>query len=86
MITSKDTISNSIIDVLEQSFNKMSADLSKNLVKLLLPPCEKDNGSDEKHEKHVVYVDTKGDTEEHFNARAWNDIVKTKITPSLRPI
>ena len=55
ILTSKATISEGIVNVLEQSFNKMSADLSNNLVKALLPPVENINVSDE---KHVVFVES----------------------------
>ena len=83
MLTSKATISENIVNVLEHSFNKMSADLSNNLVKALLPPCKKDSVADE---KHVVFVDMKDDTEEPFDERGWNDVVKTKLTPTLKKV
>ena len=81
-LTNKASVSDNIVNVIEHSFNKMSADLSNNLVKALLP-C---NNNSVAKEKHVVLVEIKDNQGEIFDSMAWNEIVKNKLGPSLKNV
>ena len=83
IFTSKSTMSENIVNVIENTFNKMSADLSNNLVKALLPT---NNNKVIDEEKHVVYVESKDESIENFDSNAWTDVVKGKLAPSLKKV
>ena len=53
-------------------------------MKALLRPCEKNDVPDE---QHVVFVNkAKDGSDEIFNQQRWNDVVKTKLTPTLKKV
>ena len=73
--------------ILEQSFKKFSDDLNNNILNAL-----QSTGStmvskpQEKEEKHIIILENKDSDVQAYNTGTWSDVVKNKITPTLKTI
>ena len=81
-----------IADVLETSFNKLSAELTSNLAKAFNPHSQTSANVNDfpalnsNPEKHMIILENSDETDSKFNTVAWNDIVKTKLAPKFKNV
>ena len=84
-LATKATIADNITDIIEHSFNKLSAELSSNLSKAMVKP-EINRVESEDKEKHVIILESKNPEEPKFDETAWNEVVKKKLSPKLKNV
>ena len=81
-VSNKLPIADNIVNVIENSFNKMSADLSHNLMKALLPS----KAEPTVEEKHIVLVENKDQNATNFDSMGWNQVVQKTLAPKLKNV
>ena len=91
-VVSKTPQLDKITDALETSFNKLSADLTKNLANAFIKPSQSATNDVDypalNAEKHMVILanNDQSETNPKFSTTAWSDIVKTKLTTKLKNV
>ena len=82
------TAAENIPAMLENSFKKLSEDLNNNILNALKTtkssafPKLPDNNE----KKHVIILESKDSDAQVYNADSWSEVVKKKITPTLKTV
>ena len=83
-LATKETTAENITEVIERSFNKLSAQLTSNLSHAFTKP--KESIINQNEEKHVIVLENKDPSEPKFDQAAWNEVVKTKLSPKFKNV